>query len=276
MSAFRRLCFLSKKVVPKDGCVHAVYQADAATTSKVIYSNGGGIDWVSVDGVRLASPTTAVALTAGTHDVACHVKSGGGSLYNCFYKQPVTSISFASLGDNVGVTDMYQFASECSKLTSVDFGEWKGAGLWRLALAFYNSGALAELSGIGGIDTSAVTNLNTAFLGVPADLSGIASWFVPLVTDISHAFAWCSSEVIDMEGWGCTTALTTMEEAFRNNSKLKVVKMPRTLDPTSVNFNMAFLATAALTTVYVPSEYMDAYKTAMSNGYIDLTKLTAY
>lgn len=262
--------------MPKDGCVHAVYQADAATTSKVIYSNGGGIDWVSVDGVKLASPTTAVALTAGTHDVACHVKSGGGSLYNCFYKQPVTSISFASLGDNVGVTDMYQFASECSKLTSVDFGEWKGAGLWRLMQTFYNSSTLAELSGIGGIDTSAVTTLFRAFQGVPADLSGIASWSVPLVTTMKGCFSWTSSELIDMEGWGCTTALTTMAECFRNNSKLKVVKMPRSLDPSAVDFQYAFMATAALTTVYVPSEYMDAYKTAMSNANIDLTKLTAY
>lgn len=273
MSYFRRMAMRSRKVVPVDGCIHATYNAAAATTAAVIYRNNGGVDWVSVDGIKLSSPTAQVALTAGEHDVAVHIS--GANIGYLFQRQPITALSFASLGSSVAVSNIQNIATSATSLESVELGDWTAASVTNLYEAFYDCSKLSSLD-VGSLDVGSCANFSRTFRNTALDLSGVSKWRPSAATLFNACFySNAVTEVYDLEAWELPN-VTSMKEIFRANSKLQVVKMPRTFDPTGITFEMAFLSDNALTAIYVPSEYLTAYQTALANANVNLSKLTTY
>ena len=276
MSQLRRLIMTLNKPVVVDDCIRGVYYAADSTTSRVVACTAGQFDWATVDGVQLASPTTATVMSEGLHNVVLHIKSATSlRLGSMFRTLPYTSLDLSTAGLSNRALNMGNAMDSMTYLKSLNLGPYDFGTCANLYEAFYADSALV-IDDTSGFNLTNATVLTRAFRGVASTKWNCAKWNCSKVTNAKGLFyqALASTDVVDMEAWQCPS-LTNLDEAFRNNSNAFVVRMPRALDPSKCSFQYAFLV-AGVANVYVPSAQLDAYKTAMANANITLSKIVAY
>lgn len=259
-----------------DDCIRGVYYAADSTTARQVARSAGRFDWATVDGVQLASPTTSTVMTEGNHDVVLHIKSSTTFSLNAVFRTlPYVSLDFSTAGLGNRTVTMSGAMDSMTKLTSINLGKYDFGTCTSCYETFAWDGDLV-FDNTGGFNFNNVTDMSRMFRSVKKTVYNCAKWGCASTTTIKGLFydALALTDLVDMEAWQCTI-LTDMSEAFRNNSNAFVVKMPRVLDPSGVNFQYAFIS-SGVTAVYVPSTYLDAYKTAMANANIDTSKILAY
>lgn len=276
MSYFRRMILDANKPEVVDNCIRGVYYSADSTTARQVIKRAGYFDWATVDGVLLATPTTSTVMTEGNHDVVLHIKSSTSlSLNSMFYTQPYVSLDFSTAGLGNRTLTMSAALTAMTKLTSINLGKYNfGTCTSAYELFAWNSNLV--LDNTGGFDFNNCADMTRMCRSAKKTVYDCAKWGCASTTNLKGIFydALALTDLVDMEAWQCTS-LTDVSEAFRNNSNAFVVKMPRVLDPSGVNFQYAFIA-SGVTAVYVPSAYLDAYKTAMANANIDTSKIVAY
>ena len=124
-------------------------------------------------------------------------------MYGTFCECRVLGELDVSGWDVSNVVNMRALFSGCWAIKSFDVTDWDTSKVTNMRNLFNKCYALEEITGIGNLDTSSVTDLEQAFAdcGSLTKLD-VGSWDVSSVEDMSHTFRGCEALTgLDIGGW---------------------------------------------------------------------------
>ena len=143
-----------------------------------------------------------------------NVSEMGSTFANCSI---VTELDLSSWNIST-ICNAWGMFNGCSSLENLVIADW---ALSSAGSMFENCSSLESISGIEGLDTSAVTDMSYMFYGCSGLMElNLSSWDTSSVTSMSSMFYGCSSLTsLDIYEWN-TSNVTGLYQAFYNCSKL--------------------------------------------------------